>query len=98
MYKPAVGKMEDSEVRKWEVYVFGSPSVFIGPAVIRDPSFYQVILIGTDGPKWIADRLDGGELVVFETVQTLLDLGHVTVLVKPFPKVYGLGLSEVYFG
>ncbi|PKI77645.1 hypothetical protein CRG98_001983 [Punica granatum] len=42
--------------------------------------------------------LDGGELVVFKTVQTLPDLGHVTVLVKPFPEVYGLGLSKAYFG
>ncbi|PKI67508.1 hypothetical protein CRG98_012092 [Punica granatum] len=33
--------------------------------------------------------LDGGELVVFEMVQTLFYLGHVTVLVKPFPEAYG---------
>ncbi|PKI53180.1 hypothetical protein CRG98_026421 [Punica granatum] len=33
--------------------------------------------------------LDGSELVVFETMQTLFYLGHATVLVKSFPEVYG---------
>ncbi|PKI41148.1 hypothetical protein CRG98_038465 [Punica granatum] len=42
--------------------------------------------------------LDEGELVVLEAVQTLLDLGHATVLVKPFPEAYGLGLSETFLG
>ncbi|PKI45018.1 hypothetical protein CRG98_034590 [Punica granatum] len=35
------------------------------------------------------DWLKRGELVVFETIQTLLYLRHTTVLVKSFPEVYG---------
>ncbi|PKI71912.1 hypothetical protein CRG98_007680 [Punica granatum] len=38
--------------------------------------------------------LDGRELVIFLSVQTLLDLRDVTILVRSFPEAYGMGLSE----
>ncbi|PKI61751.1 hypothetical protein CRG98_017863, partial [Punica granatum] len=38
--------------------------------------------------------LDRGKLMVLEATQTLLYLGHLTILGKPFPKVYGSGHSE----
>ncbi|PKI72298.1 hypothetical protein CRG98_007312 [Punica granatum] len=41
--------------------------------------------------------IDRGDLMVFEAMQTLFYLGHLTVFEKPFPKVYGLGLTEVLF-
>ncbi|PKI63905.1 hypothetical protein CRG98_015686 [Punica granatum] len=43
-------------------------------------------------------RLDRSELVILEALQTLFNLGHLTVLVKPFPEVYGLGLFEKSLG
>ncbi|PKI78388.1 hypothetical protein CRG98_001209 [Punica granatum] len=42
--------------------------------------------------------LDRGDLMVFEATQTLFYLGHLTILGKPFPKVYGLGLIELLSG
>ncbi|PKI56640.1 hypothetical protein CRG98_022966 [Punica granatum] len=42
--------------------------------------------------------LDRGDLMVFEATQTLFYLGHLTILGKPFPKVYGLRLTELLSG
>ncbi|PKI52669.1 hypothetical protein CRG98_026939 [Punica granatum] len=42
--------------------------------------------------------LNRGDLMIFEATQTLFYLRHLTVLEEPFPKVYGLGLTELLSG
>ncbi|PKI43525.1 hypothetical protein CRG98_036083 [Punica granatum] len=38
------------------------------------------------------------ELTVLKAAQTILYLGHSTILVESFPEVYGSGLFEVFLG
>ncbi|PKI77269.1 hypothetical protein CRG98_002338, partial [Punica granatum] len=42
--------------------------------------------------------LNRGELTVLKATQTLLYLGHLTILAEPFPEVYGSRLFETFFG
>ncbi|PKI51274.1 hypothetical protein CRG98_028338 [Punica granatum] len=75
------------------------------PVVNSVPSFGRKSSVGAGGPKWGADSthvdlfcwLDRGDLMALDATQTLLYLRYLTILGKPFPKVYGLGLTKTFF-